>query len=145
MTLAQPPIVYYGTEVGLSQERDVRSADGSGHPEESRLPMPWGADQDENSLTFYRALIGLRNRTPGLWRGERRTLRTDDETGVYAYVCADGTDNAVVVLNNGPAEQRVAFDKAVDGLAVVLATDADVRLDGSTVRLPPFGGVILRP
>ena len=35
-TLPYPPIVYYGTEVGLSQDRDVRSADGSGHPEESR-------------------------------------------------------------------------------------------------------------
>ena len=41
-TLPGPPIVYYGTEVGLSQRRDVRYADGSGHPEESRLPMPWG-------------------------------------------------------------------------------------------------------
>ena len=32
------------------QVRDVRSADGSGHPEESRLPMPWGDDQDGGLL-----------------------------------------------------------------------------------------------
>ena len=54
-TLPGPPIVYYGTEVGLSQQRDVRSADGSGHPEEVRLPMPWGATQDAGLLRFLPA------------------------------------------------------------------------------------------
>ncbi len=39
-TLSGPPVIYYGTEVGLSQERDVRQ-DGRGLPEESRLPMLW--------------------------------------------------------------------------------------------------------
>jgi glycosidase len=144
MTLPGPPIVYYGTEVGRSQERDVRSADGSGHPEESRLPMPWGADRDEVLLAFYRGLIALRTRLPGVWRGERRTLRADDETGIYAYACADGTDNAVVVLNNGPVEQALELEQALGGLGVALATDADVRLEGSTVRLPPSGGALLR-
>ena len=58
--LPGPPIVYYGTEVGLSQRRDVRYADGSGHPEESRLPMPWGEDADPSLLAFYVALGRLR-------------------------------------------------------------------------------------
>lgn len=144
MTLPGPPIVYYGTEVGLSQKRDVRSADGSGHPEESRLPMPWGTDRDDDLLAFYHGLIGIRNLNPGLWWGERRTLRADDETGVYAYACSDGTEDAIVVLNNGAVERRVELPQDVDGRGVALATDADVRLDRSTVRLPPYGGAILR-
>ncbi len=49
-----------------------------------------------------------------------------------------------MVLNNGSVEQAVALEKAIDGLAVALATDDAVRLDGSTVRLPPYGGAILR-
>ena len=59
-TLPQPPIIYYGTEVGLSQQRDVRYADGSGHPEELRLPMLWGDAQNRDLLAFYRGLVTLR-------------------------------------------------------------------------------------
>jgi glycosidase len=44
-TLSAPPVIYYGTEVGLSQERDVRQG-GYGLPEESRLPMLWGSSPD---------------------------------------------------------------------------------------------------
>src|SRR5439155_989753 len=42
-TLAGPPIVYYGTEVGLSQDEDIR-AGGLGGDRHARLPMLWGAD-----------------------------------------------------------------------------------------------------
>ena len=72
--LPGPPIVYYGTELGLSQRRDVRYADGSGHPEESRLPMPWD-DADASLLAFYVELGRLRRATAGLWRAAARGRR----------------------------------------------------------------------
>jgi glycosidase len=141
-TLPHPPIVYYGTEVGLSQRRDVRSADGSGHPEESRLPMPWGDEQDGELLATYRRLIGLRRASPGLWRGERRTLLADDATGRYAYRCSDGERSAVVVLNNGPSAQRFPVPDGVDELA--FATLAGVEVAAGGLSLPPFAGAVLR-
>jgi glycosidase len=141
-TLPHPPIVYYGTEVGLSQRRDVRSADGSGHPEESRLPMPWGDEQDGELLATYRRLIGLRRASPGLWRGERRTLLADDATGRYAYRCSDGERAAVVVLNNGPSAQQFAVPDGVDELA--FATLAGVEVAAGGLSLPPFAGAVLR-
>ena len=88
--LPGPPIVYYGTEVGLSQRRDVRYADGSGHPEESRLPMPWGDEGDEPLLAFYVALGRVRRARPGLWRAPRETVAIDDAAGLYAWRCDDG-------------------------------------------------------
>jgi cyclomaltodextrinase / maltogenic alpha-amylase / neopullulanase len=141
-TLPYPPIVYYGTEVGVSQERDVRSADGSGHPEEARLPMAWGDTQDGDLLRFYRALIGLRRATPRLWRGERRTVTADDATGLFAYRCTDGEDRADIVLNVGPTTQRA--DHAA-GLEVVFATDPDVTAASGTLTLAPFAGAVLKP
>ena len=54
MQMAQPPIVYYGTEVGLSQQR---SKDDGWGLEVSREPMPWGDAQDADLLAFYRAQI----------------------------------------------------------------------------------------
>ena len=59
-TLAGPPIVYYGTEVGLSQQRSIKDA-GDRH---ARLPMLWGGDQDGDLLRFYRELSGLRRVLP---------------------------------------------------------------------------------
>jgi glycosidase len=55
--LPQPPIIYYGTEVGLSQ--NVATYEGAGL-DESRLPMLWGSDQDVELLAFYKGLIAKR-------------------------------------------------------------------------------------
>lgn len=54
MRLPGPPIIYYGTEVGMTQKHG--KADGFGL-EESRLPMLWGDAQDGDLLTYYRQLI----------------------------------------------------------------------------------------
>ncbi len=145
-TLPDPPIVYYGTEVGLSQDRDVRSADGSGHPEESRLPMPWGAAQDADLLAFYQALVAVRRSMGALWRGTRTTLLTDDASGGYAYALegtSDGTSRrAVVVLNLHATPLTTAIERAT-GLEVALGTDGSVRQAGATIELGPYAGAIL--
>jgi glycosidase len=54
MCLPNPPIIYYGTEVGLSQAESTR--DGKGL-QVSRTPMVWGDGQDRALLDHYRALI----------------------------------------------------------------------------------------
>lgn len=60
-TLRGAPIIYYGTEVGLSQNTDSQSGAGL---DESRLPMPWGAF-DEDLLQFYKDLITQRKAKMG--------------------------------------------------------------------------------
>ncbi|GAB4509669.1 MAG: alpha-amylase family glycosyl hydrolase [Anaerolineae bacterium] len=57
MKLPNPPIIYYGTEVGLSQNSS--HAEGIGL-EESRLPMLWGEAQDKELLAFYKQQIKAR-------------------------------------------------------------------------------------
>jgi glycosidase len=59
MRLPGPPIIYYGTEIGLTQRKG--KADGL---ESSREPMRWGDDQDRELLAFYRARIAE-------WRARR--------------------------------------------------------------------------
>lgn len=54
MRLPGPPIIYYGTEVGLNQS--VSTRDGLGL-EVSRVPMTWGAEQDHELLAYFQALI----------------------------------------------------------------------------------------
>jgi glycosidase len=78
-TLEQPPVVYYGTEVGLSQEKDIRAA-GRGGDAWARLPMLWGADQDTELFAFYRSLVELRR---SLGSEPRRTLYADPTRFAY--------------------------------------------------------------
>ncbi|MCB9456907.1 MAG: alpha-amylase [Anaerolineaceae bacterium] len=56
MRLPGPPIIYYGTEVGLSQKVGTK---GMGlHT--NRVPMAWGDDQDTALLAYYTELIESR-------------------------------------------------------------------------------------
>jgi hypothetical protein len=57
MQLPGPPIIYYGTEVGLSQRKG--RTDGFGL-EASREPMVWGSAQDHDLLAYYQSLIRQR-------------------------------------------------------------------------------------
>ncbi len=59
MRLPGPPIIYYGTEVGLSQSRSTREGLGL---HVGRVPMVWGAEQDRDLLAFYQQLIQERRR-----------------------------------------------------------------------------------
>lgn len=56
-SLPGPPIIYYGTEVGLSQENSARHGGGL---EESRMPMLWGDEQDKELLEYFKNIIQKR-------------------------------------------------------------------------------------
>jgi cyclomaltodextrinase / maltogenic alpha-amylase / neopullulanase len=77
-TLEGPPIIYYGTEIGMTQVRDVRGSTDL----EARLPMAWEAS-DEDLLAWYRRLVALRRRLPEVWREAREPLVVDPELLVY--------------------------------------------------------------
>jgi hypothetical protein len=59
MRLPNPPIIFYGTEVGVTQTVSVN--DGIGL-EECRTLMLWGDQQDLDLLAFYRNLVQQRRR-----------------------------------------------------------------------------------
>jgi cyclomaltodextrinase / maltogenic alpha-amylase / neopullulanase len=116
-TLAGPPIVYYGTEVGVTQERDI--VQEHGHiVEESRAPMRWGDEQDEELRDFYHWLIQLRHDHPVLQRGRRRTLHVDAGEGTLIYTREDDEERLLIALNasDDPHTLQVAgLTIALDG------------------------------
>ena len=57
MKLPAPPVIYYGTEIGITQRKGKN--DGWGL-EVSREPMPWGDTQDQDLLNYYKMLIRQR-------------------------------------------------------------------------------------
>jgi glycosidase len=141
-TLPGPPIVYYGTEVGVGQERPIHGENSFGVFEEARQPMKWGAYQDGELHEFFRHLVALRRAHPALLEGARRVLYLDVAAATYAYV-REGTTPVIVVVHmgNSPTELRLpraglpasATDKL--GGHPVWVTGEDL-----TVKLPAQSG-----
>ena len=142
-TLAGAPIIYYGTEAGLSQERDVRQGGWAIH-EEARLPMVWGDQQNTEALEFYRALIAARNEHAALRTGKRATLLA--EGGRLAYRRSGGGSSLVTVLNLSAEPVRLILPMTES--SVVLTTNAESRATpaggGVQIDLPALSGLLLK-
>lgn len=127
-TLAGAPIVYNGTEIGVTQTRSMHEP-GSEGMEECRQPMLWGAAQDDDLYAYFWYLAHLRRDHPALWRGTRQTLHLDSAARTYAYVREDRREAVMVGVNlsNRPRRFTVPY---VDRATVV------------TFDLPPWTGDI---
>ena len=142
-TLAGAPVVYYGTEVGLSQHEDVMQ-NGRAIHEEARLPMIWGAEQDLDLFAFYKDLIALRKAHPALRRGTRTTIQANDR--VLTYRRSDGGESLVSVLNVSSQETTVELELTESKIAFATNVECSIQdTDGrKRIVLPPFGGLVLR-
>jgi glycosidase len=98
------PILYYGTEVGLSQPRP------KGHyREEARHPMLWGDSQDTALLAEFQRLIAFRRSHPALVYGEIETLAMDDAAGLWLAQRVHNGDEVLIAVNSSLRNGRVAL------------------------------------
>ncbi len=135
-TLPGPPIIYYGTEVGLSQKAHV------GPMEECRLPMIWDeAAQDRHLLGFYEDVIALRHEGKTEWAQPRTVLALDDARGIYVYRVGRFT----IALNNCDCPAEIALPPH-ETTRLELATVPHVSWARTTgiLQIPAYGGVCLR-
>ncbi len=150
MTYSGAPMVYYGDEAGMWGADDPTC----------RKPMLW---QDlepydepeenhvmEDHLAFYRAVIALRNAHPALRVGTFRTVLTDDEADVWAFVRSTDEETLLVALNNSDQRQAVTIPVAdastADAWHGLFGFDGRVRPrnGGVTVTVPSVAGVVLQ-
>ncbi len=136
MSLPDPTVVYYGSEVGLNQWHDLEFPDGSRRMEESRTPMLWGADQDADLLGVYRSLVFWRKQFAIARQSPDLVHAGDDGTLIYRIgpwlvVINSNTDDLAIDVGSGGA------------MWLSLATDRDVHLHGSVLHLPAWSGAIL--
>ena len=114
-TLAPPPVIYNGTEVGVSQRNPL------GRFEEARLPMLWGNEQDKDLLTYFRRLGTLRKRFPVITSGRREVVHLNVQNGTYAYIRTLGDNPVLIVLNTSRRTQTInipisSFQTSVEDL-----------------------------
>ena len=122
------PIIYYGTEVGLSQPR------GKGPwREEARHPMLWGEAQDQELLAYFKQLIALRRQHPALQAGSFKTHLLDEVKQLWLVERRAGDDTVLVAVNAKHDTQPVVLPwlHAVDWAGV--AVDQLVTLPARSV------------
>ena len=100
-TLSAPPVIYNGTEVGVSQRNPL------GRFEEARLPMPWGDEADRNLLAYFQRLGALRKQFPVLTLGKREVVHLNVQKGTYAYLQASADSKVLVALNTSLCSQTI--------------------------------------
>ena len=64
--LPEAPIVYYGSEIPLSQKRSIHAKGGIGF-DEGRVPMPWDQPTDTPTAALLRELAQVRQENSWLW------------------------------------------------------------------------------
>ena len=100
-TLSAPPVIYNGTEVGVSQRNPL------GRFEEARLPMLWGNDADKDLLHYFRRLGALRKQFSVITSGSRKVVHLDAQKGTYAYLRTSETDSILIALNTSRQSQTI--------------------------------------
>lgn len=95
LTLPGAPVLYYGSELGMT---------GSGDPE-NRAPMRWDLANDQNEeLAWIQKLTKFRKEHRAIRVGDFRSIETDRLMGFTRYT--DKIRDLVVVLTN-PTNQEV--------------------------------------
>ena len=100
-TLSAPPVIYNGTEVGVSQRNPL------GRFEEACLPMLWGDEQDKDLLTYFRRLGALRKQFPVFASGSRKVVHLNVQQGTYAYLPTLETNSVLIALNTSRRRQTI--------------------------------------
>lgn len=129
-TLPGTPLIYYGQERGVTEQRGT---------------MRWH-DGDDDLTDFHRRLVGLRQSEPALRSGSVEPVSCSvsgaDASTVVAYERTAGDDSLLVVVNFGADDATVSFDGEVDlSAATDLISTANV---GSNESIHITDAVVLR-
>src|SRR5579884_1976289 len=132
--LQPTPIIYYGTEIGLSQEHS-KTEEGFGDGE-VRRDMIWDqAEWDGELLDFFRTLIHAR-KSQSVLRGDiRETIHLSESGTAYAFRRGKPGDGAVVAaFNAGDERTAIEVAKDADGRDILVSV-GDVEMSRGTDRL----------
>ncbi|NMC46098.1 MAG: alpha-amylase [Chloroflexi bacterium] len=140
--LPNPPFLYYGTEVGLSQNCGVRTVyGGQGHLGEARLPMLWGEKQDHGLYEYFQQLYQLRK---DLGLHKRREISIKQVTSTELILDLENDPAIELVINNGAEDKHFDLkDSTFKAWFGSLPVEVKKEQKDLHFTLPPYSGVIL--
>lgn len=145
-TLPGTPIIYYGTEIGLSQALGIDAA-GWGGDAEVRRDMRWSPEEQNLELrNFYRRLVHIRRAHRVLWSGSCEVNHRDDADQTFSYVRASvdrERELLVAAFNLGEAPAAIDLPSEPGSWEIVFANRDEVQIEKGRVHLPAITGCIV--
>ncbi len=140
--LPNPPMLYYGTEVGLSQNVGIRDEYGGfGHLGEARLPMLWGAAQDRELYAYFQQLFALRKELGLSAPGE---LHVDAASIDHLALTLCGAQTCQLLVNRSGSSIEV---ECGDGFSKALCSSPEGKTStsdqGVCIFLPAYSATIV--
>jgi glycosidase len=142
-TLAPTPVIYYGTEVGLTQSVN-KNQSGFGGDHHVRAQMPWQPEEwNQELLTFYHQLVHLRRSLAALQHGKRVRLHVDAARQTYAYArILESGETAVALFNLSDTSQTIPLKNA-DSYNCLLSTAEMPEIVGDGVKVRERTAVLI--
>lgn len=115
-TLSGPPVIYYGTEIGLHQNLAMEAPDSQGMAE-CRQPMAWDETSHQSEIKPYLTqLIQMRRTQTMLTQGSRHTVHLDEATQTYVYCRSFKNQSMLVGFNLSDTVKIIDVDDPVSGI-----------------------------
>ena len=142
--LPQPPVIYYGTEFGLSQKRSIHSEGGLGF-DEARLPMDWEKAEGEDLRGYLAQLANMRKVHAAVRHAKREILHCDDQSETLVLAIGAGKERLWVALNRSELSQVLTLNVSeADGLYNGLNAEYFKAKAGQLrLTLSPLSGLVL--
>jgi len=141
--LPGPPIVYYGTEMPLSQNRLLHDGGGLGF-DEARLEMDWQSEGSFEIRGYLRQLAEIRSKYVFEARNPWQVLALDEDQGIL--VLATEGEKEQLIINCSDLPRSVSFPVSnEEGEYLDLISGEGYRVSDRqlALSLPPISGIIL--
>jgi cyclomaltodextrinase len=128
--LAATPIIYYGTEIGMTHTEPISNRNAGGDSL-ARQDMIWDESRwDSGVFDVYRSLIHLRRARVALREGSRRTLHVEENSYVFARTSAAG-ETVLAAVNTGDQDRVLEVAVEFESTPACLVSSAVDTIAGA--------------
>ncbi|MDE6209518.1 MAG: alpha-amylase [Lachnospiraceae bacterium] len=117
---------------------------------EHRFPSAEEQLKDKNSiLWYYKQMLHIRSTYEEIARGKTTAIEVSEDTAIAGIKKTYNDKEMIILCNFGIEEKTVTLSKDTYGYEALVATlvtstDYEVKIDGETITLPPYGIAFLK-
>lgn len=132
------PMIYYGTEIGMTGYTDP----------DCRRTMIWDIEnQDSDLFKYYQKLIRIRKSNQALMNGDFRTLIIDEINQIYGFSRSYNSETVIVIINHSLRDQSIEIPITWDSkqISELLTNQVYVVKNGKIeLKIDSYQGLILK-
>jgi len=137
------PIIYYGTEIALSQNQSIHASGAQGF-DECRLPMNWNELESSDLPAYFNQLWEFRRRYPRIHRKPWKVINCDDRQDIL-ILGKQENEAAFLIISRSEHEVQISIPvkQHVGYLDLMTKKPCPSKDHELQVTLPPVSGMVM--